>query len=86
MTTLLAVLLVAQTLMLVHAYEHDVGSPQNLSCSSCLAAQSMDSACVDTTAYTPPPRLATNARVESDAGDPATRIFTARQRAPPACS
>lgn len=50
---LLVVLLVsAQTAALAHAYEHDLGSPQNKACTACVTAGQLASACVDHAAAT----------------------------------
>jgi hypothetical protein len=41
------VVLIAQTGALVHAYEHDPGSPQTQVCATCIAGHAVGSACVD---------------------------------------
>lgn len=40
-------LVVAQTIALAHAYQHEAGSPQQQICSSCVSASQLSSACID---------------------------------------
>ena len=46
-TVLALILLVGQTAALGHAYQHDIGSPQNQTCTACVTAGQLSAACVD---------------------------------------
>ena len=81
---LAAILLVTQTTMLAHAYEHDAGSPQKLTCSTCIVADTTTSACLDNASPLsivtgPAPAIALAQLPRGTC-----RPVTARQRAPPA--
>ncbi len=82
---LLALLLVAaQTSALAHAYEHEIGTPQNQACAACVTAGQLASACVDNPAAmavrafsSPLNDQTVNSSVSIDA-------LVVRQRGPPA--
>jgi len=84
-SVLLALLLLtAQFAGLAHAYEHDASAPQNQTCTSCIAASQLASACVDIPATTEvelpglSPSAIRNNEFES------FHTIISRQRGPPA--
>jgi hypothetical protein len=76
-------LLVAQVGALAHAYEHDPGSPQDRICSTCIAGQSVGSACVDSSPQVEFPAYKAPANIEQVSADASVHLPLARQRAPP---
>jgi len=77
-------LLAAQSASLAHAYEHEPGTPQNNTCTTCIAASQLASACVDVPATNTPqvpgwPQWALQ-EIEFNS----LHTITARQRGPPA--
>jgi len=77
-------LLAAQFAGLAHAYEHDASAPQNQTCTSCIAASQLASACVDipTTTCAKLPGLSRSATQNIEFESFHTII--SRQRGPPA--
>ena len=76
-------LVAAQWGTLVHALDHDIGSPQSTVCTTCVAASQLGFACVDTLI---PTSLAPAYQVQY--AEAVTRLETihalvARQRGPP---
>ena len=80
---LTAFLVAAQWGALVHALEHDVGTPQNQVCTTCVAASQLVSACVDTsvTMESVSPYFVRN--TESTKDIKPIHALVARQRGPP---
>lgn len=82
---MLAVLLViAQTSALAHAYEHDIGAPQNQTCTACVTANQLASACVDTMAITESPVFSSPLNHQSTRISLSVESLVVRQRGPPA--
>ena len=77
-------LLAAQFAGLAHAYEHDASAPQNQTCTSCIAASQLASACVDIPATTDAeaPGLSRYTLQEIEFESP--HVIVVRQRGPPA--
>ncbi len=76
-------LVAAQWGALVHAFEHDVGTPQNPVCMTCVAASQLGLACIDTSMNIEP--LPSYAVPNFDAAESVQSIHApaARQRGPP---
>lgn len=76
-------LLTAQFAGLAHAYEHDPGAAQNQTCTTCIAASQLASACVDIPATTdrdaPGPLRCAIQDIEFDS----FHAIVVRQRGPP---
>jgi hypothetical protein len=77
-------LLTAQTAALAHAYQHELGTPQNQACTACVTAGQLASACVDNNQYveTAPLRSPQNQRITGALCS--IDAIVVRQRGPPA--
>jgi hypothetical protein len=80
---LATILVAAQWGTLVHALDHDIGSPQSTVCTTCVAASQLGFACVDTAVTTDAAPA-----YQAQHSDFVTRFETihalvARQRGPP---
>jgi hypothetical protein len=82
---LLALLLLgAQSASLAHAYEHEPGTPQNSTCTACIAASQLGAACVDVPATTTPLVSGWSRWALQEIEFNSLHAITARQRGPPA--
>jgi len=77
-------LLAAQFAGLAHAYEHDAGAPQNQTCTSCIAASQLASACVDIPAATNPEAPGLSRCATQEIEFESLHAIVVRQRGPPA--
>jgi hypothetical protein len=81
---LLAVLLVtAQTAALAHAYQHEIGTPQNQACSTCLTAGQLASACVDNPQIVDTGLFKSPLHQQIASASCSINAIVARQRGPP---
>ena len=81
---LAALLIAAQSALLLHAFEHDPGAPQGKVCGACVTGSQLAAASVDEAA---PEELEPAAQVFTPAtqgGLQSLHTATARQRGPPA--
>jgi hypothetical protein len=76
-------LLTAQFAGLAHAVEHDPGAPQNLTCTSCIAASQLASACTDNPATTGLQTPNSARCAVQDVEFESFRCIVVRQRGPP---
>ena len=82
---LLALLLLgAQSASLAHAFEHEPGTPQNNTCTACIAASQLGSACVDVPATTTQLVSGWSRWAWQEIEFNSLNAITARQRGPPA--
>lgn len=80
----LAIFLVgAQWGVLVHAFEHDAGSPQNQVCTTCVAASQLGFACIDTPVMMEVAQPNHVQNTEHAKGIHSVHVLVARQRGPP---
>lgn len=76
-------LLAAQFSGLAHAYKHDPGTPQSQTCTSCIVASQLASACVDTPATTDLEVPGTSQCALQSIEFDSFHTIVARQRGPP---
>jgi hypothetical protein len=82
---LLALLLLgAHAASLAHAYQHEPGTPQNKTCTLCIAASQLASACVDTHACASVEIHQASRSASQDIDFDTLHTITVRQRGPPA--
>ncbi len=77
-------LLAAQFAGLAHAYEHDASAPQNQTCTSCIAASQLASACVDIPATMDPEAPGLSRCAIQEIEFESLHDIVVRQRGPPA--
>jgi hypothetical protein len=81
---LLALLLLsAQTVALAHAYEHDIGTQASPTCSVCMTANQLASACVGKPIDTEVPVFGSSASLRLNPVAKPSQAVSARQRGPP---
>lgn len=78
-----ALLLVAQSLAVAHAYQHDLGSPVDATCGSCVLAGQLSSGCADSANDREPEIALERHEVRTRALFRAVTLAAARQRGPP---
>lgn len=76
-------LIAAQTGAVVHAYEHNSGKSQDLTCSACVAAANLLSGCVDNGAFLDLETYRSTHFAEQHVLLNSTETFIVRQRGPP---
>lgn len=80
---LVGLLIAGQFGAVLHAFEHEVGTPQNTVCATCIAAEQLSAGCIDEQAVShiqvAPQRLAIFARRHVQS----TNALVVRQRGPP---
>ncbi len=84
-SVLLALLLLAaQFSGLAHAYKHDASAPQNQTCTACIAASQLASACVDKPATTDQEAPGLSRYTIQEIEFESRHAIVVRQRGPPA--
>ena len=80
---LATILVAAQWGALVHAFEHDIGTPQSQVCTTCVAASQLGFACIDTSV--PMESMPSYQVLHADFVKKiqSTHTLVARQRGPP---
>lgn len=77
-------LLVAQSLALAHAYQHDIASPVDNTCASCVIGGQLAHGCADTASDCAPGTVVASHEVRTRIAFDTVIIPAANQRGPPA--
>ena len=83
LTFIVLLLIAAQTSAVVHAYEHNPGKSQDLTCSACVTAANLLSGCVDNGATLDLETYLNTHFAEQHVPLNSTELCIARQRGPP---
>ena len=81
---LAALLIAAQSALLLHAFEHDPGAPQGKVCGTCVTGGQLAAGSVDNPAPDATEPAAHGLVAHADGGFDCLHTSTARQRGPPA--
>ena len=81
---LVSLLVAAQLGAIAHAHAHELGAPQTQVCSTCAAANQLDSACIDTAIAVGRAPLESSYQTIADTDAQSTSALVPRQRGPPA--
>jgi len=78
-----AFLIAGQWSTLVHAFEHEAGTPQSQVCATCVAASQLGCACIDTAGDMPPAPSYAIMIAATEKEFKSVHTLVARQRGPP---
>ena len=82
-TVLMVLMITAQTSAIAHSYKHELGTPQDTTCASCVTSEQLSAACIDSGVIQDIKPLVLRNDVDSYLPGSAIHALTVRQRGPP---